>query len=190
MTTEPILSKGQNLEHVLRGDFGNQWPTCNTLAELLALPLRPDDKCVLRYKGVGGQWCKYFVPFCEIEGVVQEWERQGASRAKIYGHPPPPHLIPGLVIQGEYWVNPGGRDVLFYSTWPEPMRIALKHDPKTVEGLVAEHLLRYHMTASSWADFELLRERYVDHVLEVSVWGACVGDTPGRNAIVWEVRRY
>jgi hypothetical protein len=47
------------------------------------------------------------------------------------------------------------------------------------------------MTPSSWADFEALLELYPSHVLEVSVYaGTTVGDVPGRNAVVWEVRRY
>ena len=27
-------------------------------------------------------------------------------------------------------------------------------------------------------------------VIEVSVYDCCLGDLPGRNALVWEVRRY
>jgi hypothetical protein len=46
------------------------------------------------------------------------------------------------------------------------------------------------MTPSSYADLEVLLERYPDHVFEISVWASCLGDTPGRNAIIWEIRRY
>jgi hypothetical protein len=57
-------------------------------------------------------------------------------------------------------------------------------------GLRAAIMLRAAMTPSSYEDWRVLLDQYPGHVLEVSVYDRCIGDTPGRNALVWEVRRY
>jgi len=56
--------------------------------------------------------------------------------------------------------------------------------------LRSDLLLKLAMTPASHEDWNLLLERYPGHVLEVSVYDRCLGDTPGRNALVWEVREY
>jgi hypothetical protein len=70
------------------------------------------------------------------------------------------------------------------------MRDALAEAPETSTGLASDLLLRSVMTPLSYEDWRLLLDRHPGHVLEVSVYEHCLGDTPGRNALVWEVRRY
>jgi hypothetical protein len=55
---------------------------------------------------------------------------------------------------------------------------------------MASLLIREAMTPSSYDDWLMLIDRYPGHVLEVSIYDRCLGDVPGRNALVWEVRRY
>lgn len=105
------------------------------------------------------------------------------------------------VLQGEYLNDVLGEyldGVLVGGSWGHfrhsrerlHMREALAADSRTSTGLVSGLILREAMTPSSWEDWQLLLERYPGHVLEVSVYDRCVGDVPGRNALVWEVRRY
>ena len=70
------------------------------------------------------------------------------------------------------------------------MREALAEQFEVVVGLQADQMLRREMTPSSYEDWRLLLDKYPGHVLEVSIYGCCLGDIPSRNALVWEVRRY
>jgi hypothetical protein len=51
-------------------------------------------------------------------------------------------------------------------------------------------MLKATMTPASHDDWLLLIDKYPKHVIEVSIYDCCLGDMPGRNALVWEVRRY
>ena len=57
-------------------------------------------------------------------------------------------------------------------------------------GLRADMMVRGCMTPSSYSDWRELLDLYPGHVLEVSIWDSCIGDVPGRNAVVWEIRKY
>jgi hypothetical protein len=92
------------------------------------------------------------------------------------------------VLQGQYANDFTGEFLHTFETGPMPEALAASH--AYAFGLRSKLLLRAHMTPSSYADLEVLLDRYPDHVFEISVWASCLGDTPGRNAIIWEVRRY
>ena len=70
------------------------------------------------------------------------------------------------------------------------MRDAPATAPETAQRLRSDLLLKLAMTPASHDDWNLLLGQYPGHVLEVSIYDRCLGDTPGRNALVWEVRRY
>ena len=70
------------------------------------------------------------------------------------------------------------------------MRDALSAAPEVAHRLRSDLLLEAAMTPASHEDWRRLLERHPGHVLEVSVYDRCLGDTPGRNALVWEVRMY
>jgi hypothetical protein len=70
------------------------------------------------------------------------------------------------------------------------MRVALDLKKEVATGLVARELVRHFMTPSSHEDWLALLDRYQGHVFEVSIYDRCLGDVPGRNALVWEIRRY
>jgi len=92
------------------------------------------------------------------------------------------------ILQGQYANDFTGEFLHTFETGPMPEALAASH--AYAFGLRSKFLLQTHMTPSSYADLEVLLEQYPDHVFELSVWASCLGDTPGRNAIVWEVRRY
>ena len=92
------------------------------------------------------------------------------------------------ILQGQYANDFTGEFFHTFETGPMPEALAKSHAYSF--GLRSKLLMQAHMTSSSYADLEVLLERYPDHVFELSVWASCLGDTPGRNTIIWEVRRY
>ncbi len=58
------------------------------------------------------------------------------------------------------------------------------------EGIQAYQMLRKHLNSNSLADLEELRDMYPGHVYELSALDRNLGQIPGRNAVIWEVRMY
>ena len=95
-----------------------------------------------------------------------------------------------VVLQGELWTGGDIPGYFLYSTVRAHMRPALKKESHESRGLLTRQLLRGNMTPSSYSDLQELEQLYPDHVIELSVYSKCVGDTPGRNTLVWEIRQY
>lgn len=93
-------------------------------------------------------------------------------------------------LQGELWTGGDHPWYFLHSFHRAPMREALRYSSAVTQGLAARCLLKSMMTPSSFADLELLVEEFQDHVIELSVFDCCLGDIPGRNALVWEIRQY
>jgi len=146
-------------------------------------------------EGGGGQFCVYDLAPHHVQPAVDDLVSRGVSSDSIMVN----EMVPSesTLIQGEYWNAPyQGRDgypvhcYLLYSRVKHSMRRALALAPETAEGLRADLLLKDAMTPGSYEDWQELLQKFPDHALEVSVYDICVGDVPGRNALVWEVRRY
>lgn len=138
--------------------------------------------------------CIYNVPPGRVLDEVSALVKSGVDPGNIVvGEMAPNDLV---LLQGEYRNGPylsGGEGVcgeLLYSWVQRPMREALAAQRLTATGLAATDLLQRVMTPSSYSDWEVLLEKYPDHVLEVSTYRRSIGNTPWRNTIVWEVRRY
>lgn len=141
----------------------------------------------------GGGPKAFNVQPADVELQAHKWMLQGISRECIRLS----EMVDGLrILQGQYlndvYVQDGeARWGYFWCTFATgAMPIAFKKESRTAFGLRADLLIRSAMTPSSYSDWRELLERYPGHVLEFSVWESCVGDIPGRNAIVWEIRRY
>lgn len=83
----------------------------------------------------------------------------------------------GLVVCGNIDPAPG--------TWRKHM---LK--PREWRGSAARVLLDHLLNANSRDDLEVLLDEFPDHVVELTALSCEFGTCPGRNAVVWEVRRY
>lgn len=57
-------------------------------------------------------------------------------------------------------------------------------------GITSHLMLKKHLNESSYADLEALRDKYPGHVYELSALDRNLGQIPGRNAVIWEVRTY
>jgi len=185
----PVLTKRENLRRIELGLYGNRLRTWRTLGDLRASGWA--GLVTIRTLMGGGGPCVYDVPALSVGFVV---EALGLPERDVYFNQGA--VDSSVIIQGEYLndvVRVDGRTfdgVLLFSTVKLKMRDALRAESRTVYGLAGQTALRAEMTPSSWADFEALLELYPSHVLEVSVYAGTVGDVPGRNAVVWEVRRY
>jgi hypothetical protein len=181
-----ITNKYQNYKLWSSGFFGNKlqmWRTVDAYKESGYI-----NTVSLRYLGdSGGMWCKFDVTSAMIDNVVSQWISEGADYSRIMVNEGA--LDETIALQGEL-LNDTFFDYFLYSTVQLKMRDALKKESKVARGLVAKHLLIGYMTPSSWSDFEVLLDQYPGHVFEVSVYNKCFGDTPGRNAVVWEIRKY
>lgn len=190
MDTAPITSKAENFAVWTTGGLGNRLRVWRTIKDWRRSGFRRPVS--LRYLGAaGGAWCSYDLLPEHVDGKVFHWALEGADPTLIMVNEGAPDDC--VVIQGEFLngVTPDGTIEPFtYSTIKAKMRDALRFDSHTVAWPRSRELLRRTMTPSAWEDFQVLLERYPDHVLEVSVYSRNLGDIPGRNALVWEVRRY
>lgn len=187
-----ILSKNQNYRLWQNGDFGNKLRAWRTLEDFQKSGFSGNVSLRVLLNNSGTRKCAYSAT-SKIETVVQTWIDSGISRDAIMINETAPDTE---ILQGEYRNDiymldgVGVWDHFFYSRMRAKMRTALSLAPENAYGLQARLLIQQAMTPSSYEDWNLLISRYPSHVFEVSIYENCLGDTPGRNALVWEIRRY
>jgi hypothetical protein len=189
----PVLTKRQNYALWQSGAFGNKLRAWRSVGEWQASGFR--GRVVLRELGRGGGRCLYNVEPDAVFDSLLVWAAGGVTLDQVMVNEVAPDQ--DVVLQGELYngvlQDEEGFaiwDYFFYSTFRAQMRDALWHRPEHTYGLRADVLLRRAMTDASYEDWRILLDQYPDHVLEVSIYDRCLGDIPGRNALVWEVRRY
>jgi hypothetical protein len=162
------------------GVLGNK-PREWSLETFKAEPSPPGSVSVRELGAVGGGRCEYRVKPSNVSTVVAQW---GSPQVSINESAPDEKLI----LQGE--ILRDGEWYLRYSTLPLPMRQALRDAPRDAYGLGALSILRWALNPSTFGDIEDLLELYPDHVVEFGAYRCLVGSLPGRNAFIWEVRKY
>ena len=187
----PILDKRTNYRLWQSGAFGNKLRAWRSLVEWRESGFA--GLVVLRSLMDGGGPCEYNLTPERAEEAVQRWLAKGHPPDRIMLNEAAPDQ--SVLLQGEYLndIHLGGPSYwgyFHYSRVKAQMRDALKEAPELAQGLRSDMMLRVAMTPSSYEDWLLLLDRYHGHVFEVSIYERCLGDTPGRNALVWEVRRY
>jgi len=179
-----IKNKIESFRRWHAGLFGNKLRTWDAPDQISASGYQ--GTVSMRYKAEGGGFCAYEVPLGQIGGIISAWKDRGAKEELItYNESAPDHL---LVVQGEISVNPSY--ILFYSYEKEKMRNALRNGGRHAYGLEAKLILEGSMTPSSFSDLQALLELYPDSIIEFSTYSICLGDRPGRNTVIWEVRNY
>lgn len=186
----PVTTKRKNYELWTSGAYGNRLLSWHSVEDWRRGGFA--GKVALRMLGFTGEgYCTYNLRPEDVELEYCKWLRCGVlSDDIVVCEMAPDHR---LVVVGEYHHDPlpdGSYRHFFHSRVRKSMRIALREGGQIASGLVATAILRQAMTDRSWDDFGELVERYPGHVVEVSVYDHCLGDLPGRNALVWEVRRY
>lgn len=187
-----VLNKSQNYILWQSGNYGNKLRSWITISDWQRSGFGGNIGLRMR-SGFGGGKCIYNITPDNLQKEFDKLVSSGVNPDTIMINEMAPNT---MVLQGEYFngISVVNNEVLFgcflYSTAKLQMREALRKDPKTTCGLVANLMLQHYMTSSSWEDWQLLIDQYQDHVLEVSIYQNCLGDTPNRNALVWEVRKY
>lgn len=188
----PVLSKSRNYQLWRSGAYGNKLRSWRTVDEWESSGFA--GLVGLRTLAGGGGRCRYDLQPRDVPAVLGYWAGLGVPLDLVTVDEAAP--AERVVLQGEYLndvVVVGGVPThchLHYSRARRQMRDALAEAPEEASGLRADLLLSSVMTPSSLDDWEMLTSRFPGHVLEVSVYDRCLGDVPGRNALVWEVRRY
>lgn len=192
MITEPLLTKAQSNRLWQAGVFGNKLRSWETIREWRLSNYRGPVALRCR-EGRGAGPCIYDVVPGEVCQAIEELQARGAREGDIMVNEMSPNIE---ILQGEYLndVREINGEVIWgyflHSRLRMRMRHALQLAPAVSCGLKSDLLLRQAMTTASYEDWQELLERYPGHVLEVSVYDRCLGDCPGRNALVWEVRQY
>lgn len=185
-------TKADFYQRWVAGEFGNRLRSFDTLDELRQSGYV--GPVGLRYKEAGSPYCDIHVPPDEVCKRVREFVSQGARPELFtYNEPAPDHL---LTMQGELTIGLKGL-ALYYSRDQAPMRVALAATGRQVDGLRAKLTLEAYCNPKSYDMLIYLLDRYDPGpnvygtpVVEFSCFDVELGDMPGHNTLIWEVRDY
>lgn len=188
----PVLSKTDMYSRIVSGEFGNTLPrwfdwrawvadprgwldTAHPLWGVQSTRFAADPRARLNvprsevydYLASSGLLCD---GYC-ISPMVTQYGR-ARWEGDVYDHP-----TEGLICSGNAAPEPG--------SWRTHMK-----SPRLWQRSAAYALLREVLTPSSFDDLMILRDLYPEHVYEFTALDVQFGTVPGRNAVVWEVRRY
>jgi hypothetical protein len=183
-----IKGKAEMYKLYEAGAFGNKLRTWTSTDAFLA-----DDYkglVTLRYKAAagGGGWCAYDVPADKVTETVAQWVSEGADPALVAVNESAPDEK--LIVQGDVGRLPeAGGFVFNHASEKTKMRIAMKNSQHSY-GIEAQTLLREQLSPNSYDDVMTLLDLYPGSIVEFSAYAMNVGQLPGRNAVIWEVRNY
>lgn len=167
------------------GKFGNRIRTFDNLSLLQESEYR--GPVTIRYKQTGSPYCRYLVPQSEIESHIDSCVLNGADRAMFTFNEPAPD--DQLTMQGEVYRSTVGL-YLFCSHDQLPMRKALEQSGKGFFTIQALGRLQKYCNAKSYDMLMDLLDDYPDGVVEFSCYDRNLGNIPGHNTIIWELRNY
>ncbi len=169
-----------------KGLFGNR-PLCwDTYEELLKSSWR-NPVCIRSTKGTARSNTRFDVPFLELEKELEDLRNKGVKNNEMSFNQSMPN--DKILIQAEIKRTSKGL-YLLYSTVKKPMNLAFKEEIKHAFGLEALLILETYLYPQSYSDIMNLFEMFPESVIEFGTYSVYVGDLPGRNTIIWEVRNY
>ncbi len=181
-----ILDKEECYALYYNGLFGNKALTWDSYEAVMKSGWK-SHVCMRFREGGDRKRVVYNVPLNGLDDEIGKLEILGVPKHKISFNQsmPDEHLN----MQGEVMKSHQGL-YLRYSTMKKPMNLALQGEDLTSTGLRAKHLLEANLWPSSLSDLEALFELYPNSVVEFSAYSVQVGNIPGRNTVIWEVRNY
>jgi hypothetical protein len=185
----PITNKKAMYRLLQAGLLGNTIPLYPTLETWLNAPdLRSYPKWGVRCLTPGDKRMRLNVPIDEVVNYVTTNFPTGE------GFNISPMIDQWAIFKGEvyeqYHTPPYGLCAYVNFKGNMPWREALRDYGQHFFGLEAKLQLQKYMDSSSYDDVRTLLEEYPDHVVEFSVCDRSVGVIPGRNSVIWEVRKY
>jgi len=180
-----VRNKTEFYKFYKQGKFGNKALTWETLQELEESNFT--KKICIRGLGIARTTVKYYIPQNQLTKEINKYAKQGIPMDKLKFNEAMPDE--NLLIQGEVRLSENHID-LTYTTKKEPMNTAFEKEQLHTNGLKAITILKQHLSPSSYADLQILLETYPNSVIEFSSYSCPVGNIPGRNTVIWEVRNY
>jgi hypothetical protein len=181
-----INNKVQMYEMLEAGCFGNRFRIWNTEEDFKAA-VDNGFNWLVGVRCVGQPGLPYYHHKTYEDAIVI-----GQKLKEKYGYPvryyeaSPDQFI---TVQGEF-LECAHSPVLEWSTARTHMREALRLERNVLFGPGARLLLKRELSEGSYEDFMALGELYPDAVIEFTAYEIFVGNIPGRNAVIWEVRNY
>jgi hypothetical protein len=184
----PILTKNRMYDMLSSGRLGNTVPMYFSVASWEASDDHDRyDVWAVRSLVPGGP-CRLYCPCDEVAGTASspEFRRAGVNISimidaltTVTCYMDVYDTNSGLVVRAVEYPGRG-------ASWRKEMpQRGTDH-----KGVTAALLLDRHLNGPSREDLRALLERFPGHVVELSACARCIGTVPGRNAVVWEVRRY
>ena len=182
-----ITTKRDNTELLTKGYFGNYPGIWYSVKDVLANC--QNETVVIRNFRAESLFQRYNVPLKAVQELINSWMNEPGFRLdNIYFNE---DIKSDHIILNAEIVELGEGMYLTYSTMHEKMRTALKLDSHFLfSDLQIRLFLRGIMDISSYNDLFYLLDNYPEHTIEFSCWEHQVGIIPGRNTIIWEVRKY
>jgi hypothetical protein len=181
-----VATKEQMYALYKRGAFGNHLRTWDSFDEWRASGYAGEVSMRVSLTN-GGSLCEYRVTPDRAPEIAAAWRKSGISPGQIKVNESAPDEL--LTIQGEIARTDDGLVVRYNTEVGLKMREAMARATHAYR-LEAEFLLRSHLTPASHEDVTALLDRYPGCVIEFSSYAVPLGNCPGRNTIIWEVRGY
>jgi hypothetical protein len=187
-----INTKDENYAFYNLGLYGNKALSWKTLEELEGSGWG-GMVCVRSKKGIERTKVVYNVPREQLADVLEKFESEGIPLSSLYFNQSMPDEH--LTLQGEVMRSQTGL-YLFYTKVKKPMNLGLKEQQLHASGIKAKCMLEHELWPNSYEEIMGLLDYFSgdsgshSSVVEFSAYGVAVGDTPGRNAVIWEVRNY
>ena len=181
-----ILYKSEYYALYEAGFFGNKARTWGSYDEIIKSGYN-GTVSMRSKKGINRKMVRYRCPINEIQEEIMRWQKNGHPKEAIGFNESMPDEY--LTIQGELMRTDTGLFFL-YSTLKETMNTSLEKESFRCWGLEALSLVRAHISPASLSDMESILETFPNDIIEFSSYSVPVGDIPGRNTVIWEVRGY
>ncbi|MEK6800848.1 MAG: hypothetical protein AABY10_04180 [Nanoarchaeota archaeon] len=170
-----------------RGLLGNKPKTWRSYEEIVDSGWT-ERVCMRSRKGIGRSKTLFNLELSDVPKKIEEWRKefQIGEEAISFNQSMPDEK---LSLQGEFMRCEKGL-YLYYTTAKKPMNQAFETEAKHASGISALELMKSNLNPESFCDLEELLDQFPNDVFEFSAYDICVGNIPGRNTIVWEVRNY
>lgn len=186
----PVVTKRDMYVRMGRGEFGNSLPQWTDWEEWTAAEQGRDkyELWGVRSQTANDPRTKLNVhrgdvfSYLDSTGLLRDAYQLSAmvdQAANVVAELQMYQATDGLHLEGNF------APVAGHGQWRNHMR-----SPRSWSGAVAIQVLRAVANDNSFDDLLELLCRYPDHVVEFTALDATFGTHPGRNCVVWEVRRY
>ncbi len=186
-TPPTILTKRESYAFYDLGLFGNKPLTWRSYQEICESGWN-GKVCMRSRKGISRSGTLFNLDISEIPEHIDKWrtERGLLEKDISFNQSMPDN---NLILQGELMRSVEGL-YLYYTTVKKPMNLAFNEEERHSHCANALQLIKYSFSPESFCDLEDLFEQFPNDVIEFSSYDISVGNIPGRNTIIWEVRNY